>query len=165
MNEALRVLFPMGLLAVAGLLAFLQDRDRQRRALRELDDEERDYYHNQEIRRRRGLIILGAAALAIFVGLSIDPGAKGKPNPGFIAAWIVVVLLTSALLWFAFLDFKANFAFAKRKLQEIGRERRELFAQFRSLSSTASEPPPSPGPGGGSPHQGNGDGYQNGWKH
>lgn len=118
-------------LCAAGLLAWLQFRDRGRRDRLEQVDELL-YFRRQDMRRYAGAVLMAVAAIAIGLGSRIDPRVGDSSRRWFVSIWFVVCMLILALVAVAFRDWYAIAAYARRRRAAIVRERERVIAEFQA---------------------------------
>lgn len=122
-------------LGAAGLLAWLQFRDRGRRDRLDQADESL-YFHKQDARRYMGAVLMAFAAIAICLGSMIDPRIGESARRWFVSIWFVVCMLILALVAVAFRDWFAIVAYARRRRAAIVRERERVIAEFQARKRT-----------------------------
>lgn len=83
-----------------------------------------DFHHYRRRDRRRsvGLSVLCVLALGIVVGSRTPPLIGGRPNPTFLAIWLVIFALIFALLTLSLVDWVALARYGKRKRAAMSRE-------------------------------------------
>ena len=122
-------------LGAAGLLAWLQFRDRGRRDRLDQVDESL-YFHRQDVRRYAGAVLMAAAAIAIGLGSMIDPRSGESARRWFVSIWFGVCMLILVLVAVAFRDLFAIVAYARRRRAAIVRERERVIAEFQARKRT-----------------------------
>ncbi|WP_435018930.1 hypothetical protein TA3x_000920 [Tundrisphaera sp. TA3] len=109
-------------LAIAGLLAWREHRDRRHRAP-DPSPEDARHFRAQDLRRGAGVIIMVVLAIGLVVGTRVDPRQSLQSRQMFIATWLVVSLLILGLLALALFDWIALRIYAGRVRRAISRER------------------------------------------
>ncbi len=128
----------VGILTVAGVLAWRQIRDQRRRALEApLSEADVRHFARQDFRRFVVGAVMVLLALGVAVGTRLAPRLAGRANVWFLAVWLGVFLLILVLLWLALLDWLATWVYARRTRRELAREHRELLQAERSARRSA----------------------------
>lgn len=113
-------------LTAAGFLAVRQLREQSDRDDGEFSDADHHHHHRQDVRRWRGIILMGLIGLAASTGFWINPAASPDRARLVFGAWVVVGVLLLALVALAGLDWIQIVAQARRHRQDLVEERQAL---------------------------------------
>lgn len=121
-------------LTAAGFLAvrqWLDTRDREGDG-EEADSEADDRYHaRQDVRRRRGIILMGLIGLTASTGYWINPAAGRDQARMVVVAWVIIGFLLLVLVALAGLDWLHLVAYARRHRRQLAEERQALLEAHR----------------------------------
>jgi hypothetical protein len=134
-------------LLILSAAVFLEIRLRIDRRRREAAPSRADteYYARQDVRRRRGILLMALIGLACSVGFWINPRAGRDEARLVFATWVVIGALLVIMLGLALLDWAATFAYARRQRRQLAQEREALINAYRPPPSQA-HPPSGNGP-------------------
>jgi hypothetical protein len=129
-------------LAVAGLALWFaghQWAERRRRPL-DLSAEDTAYFRGKDHRRLAGSVLMGTIAVAMAVGLWIDPRSGAEAARTWVASWSTVLSLLLVLLVLALWDWLALHAYARRHRSALLREREVLMNDLLRLGRESRTP-------------------------
>lgn len=148
---------------IAVLLGILQWREHRSRGP-SLTDPERKYFVLQDIRRAIGIVLLCILAPAIYVGSRLptrvtEPAHPGvtaadpsdgdripaasavHPNRLFLAIWLAVFTIVSAVLGLALIDWISTRRYARRQRDALIREKVALLRETHRLAESRPDKP------------------------
>jgi drug/metabolite transporter (DMT)-like permease len=123
-----------------GQRAWTEHRDRDP----ELPDADREYHERQVRRRLLGSTVMLAIALAMTLGLAINPRTGHAEARVWGLAWLAVFLLVCVLLVLAGLDWASIRVYALRHRRALVQERLEALLDERRRLAKGGEYPAKP---------------------
>lgn len=127
-TAAVSLALSIGIVAVAIVLLIWLWYERRERDT-ELSEHDARHFKRQDFRRALVALILLVLAFEVFVGSPMEPKVGGRKNYAFFVIWLSAFALIFGLLLLAMLDWLATRLYARRHLQQLARERLEIFRE------------------------------------